>query len=349
MNTNPLPLISVVVPVYNIADYLDRCVRSICEQVYDNLQVLLIDDGSTDASAALCDDWAAADTRVEVVHMANAGSAAARNAGMKLVRGEFLVFVDGDDAIGPRHILNLYSAISSVEDPQSTVGVTGLTGFDARGCTAYDYRELDGVSLAPCIMMSVGDALSIAVDMQGMFGCHVIWKIFPCSMIPFIEFPEGKVFEDVFVVRKTFLSASAIVYEGARDYCYTIARDGSQTWGDRTLHLYLLEGMREMLAAVRVSSPEAVPAVETRYQVALIDGLEIAYLAGRRDLFDDLFSESQAERSVAVGNASLPPLKRVRYKALVVGKGPYRILLRLWDVAKRLGLKPVVVKGFEHE
>ncbi|AQP45765.1 glycosyltransferase family 2 protein [Tessaracoccus flavus] len=94
MNT---PAISVIVPVYNVAPYLTQCLDSVLAQTFGDFELLLVDDGSTDGSSALCDAYAARDDRVRVVHQPNAGLSAARNAGLKLALGEFITFLDGDD------------------------------------------------------------------------------------------------------------------------------------------------------------------------------------------------------------------------------------------------------------
>ena len=95
------PLLSIITPVYNVEAYLDRCVQSVLSQSYHNIEMILIDDGSTDESATLCDKWAQEDSRVKVIHKDNGGVSSARNAGLEVVTGEFLTFVDPDDFISP--------------------------------------------------------------------------------------------------------------------------------------------------------------------------------------------------------------------------------------------------------
>ena len=92
-----LPLLSVVVPVYNVESYLDRCIRSIAEQTYSNLEMILVDDGSTDGSGAICDAWAEKDSRVKVIHKENGGAGQARNVALEQIRGELVGLVDSDD------------------------------------------------------------------------------------------------------------------------------------------------------------------------------------------------------------------------------------------------------------
>ena len=101
------PLISVIVPVYKVEPYLDRCEQSIVNQTYENLEIILVDDGSPDHCPAMCDAWAAQDGRVQVIHKENGGVSMARNAGISIARGVFFAFVDSDDWIAPNMIRSL--------------------------------------------------------------------------------------------------------------------------------------------------------------------------------------------------------------------------------------------------
>ena len=107
--------ISVIIPIYNVAAYLDRCIYSVCNQTYHNLQVLLVDDGSTDDSLKICDYYAAQDNRIQVIHKSNGGLVSARKAGLAVATGEYIAYVDGDDWIEP----DLYECmIKEMQDSQ---------------------------------------------------------------------------------------------------------------------------------------------------------------------------------------------------------------------------------------
>ncbi|MDE5965118.1 MAG: glycosyltransferase, partial [Eubacterium sp.] len=105
-------LISVIVPVYNSEQYLDRCIKSIINQTYKNLEILLVDDSSTDNSGAICDAFEEKDCRIKVIHKANEGVSSSRNMALDIANGEFFVFVDSDDYIEENYILNLYENMS---------------------------------------------------------------------------------------------------------------------------------------------------------------------------------------------------------------------------------------------
>ena len=94
---NKTPLISIIVPIYHVEQYLNRCVESIVNQTYSNLEIILVDDGSPDNCPKMCDDWAKRDSRIKVIHKGNGGLSDARNAGMKIAKGDVISFIDSDD------------------------------------------------------------------------------------------------------------------------------------------------------------------------------------------------------------------------------------------------------------
>ena len=96
---NSFPIISIIVPVFNVGKYLEKCIASIVGQTYTNLEIILIDDGSTDNSSQICDAWAERDSRIRVIHQKNSGVAAVRNKGLQAATGEYIGFVDSDDWI----------------------------------------------------------------------------------------------------------------------------------------------------------------------------------------------------------------------------------------------------------
>lgn len=122
--------ISIIVPVYNIIEYLPRCVESLRKQTYDKIEILLVDDGSTDGTSALCDALAAEDVRIRVFHKQNGGSSSARNLGIQEATGEYLGFVDSDDYVEPDMYERLLQAIETTHLP---IAQTGRDEIDPEG------------------------------------------------------------------------------------------------------------------------------------------------------------------------------------------------------------------------
>ena len=106
-------MISIIVPVYNVEKYLEACVNSILNSTFTDYELILVDDGSTDRSGEICDDYQEMDQRITVIHQENAGVAAARNAGLRVSRGEYITFVDSDDLVHPLMLETLITEISS--------------------------------------------------------------------------------------------------------------------------------------------------------------------------------------------------------------------------------------------
>ena len=106
------PKISIIVPVYNVEQYLNQCVESIVGQTYQNLEIILVDDGSPDSCPKMCEDWANNDKRIQVIHKLNGGLSDARNAGIDVASGEYLMFVDSDDFIAANMVMDLYALLN---------------------------------------------------------------------------------------------------------------------------------------------------------------------------------------------------------------------------------------------
>ena len=137
---NKNDLISVIVPVYNMEQYMERCVNSIINQTYHNLEIILVDDGSTDHSTAMCDEYALRDERIKVVHKPNGGLSDARNAGLAVVSGNYVGYVDSDDWIEPQMYEKMYAACVEKQCTGGSVPVCkGLSGQDRERRQWQDY------------------------------------------------------------------------------------------------------------------------------------------------------------------------------------------------------------------
>ena len=126
------PLVSIIIPVYNTKPYLERCIQSVVQQTYKQLEILLIDDGSTDGAAELCDRFAEHHTNIYVVHIENRGVSIARNKGLDIARGEFILFIDSDDAVSNTYV---ESFINSNDDADIIIGSIEDLYIDRAGHT----------------------------------------------------------------------------------------------------------------------------------------------------------------------------------------------------------------------
>ncbi len=197
------PLISVIVPVFQTEKYLEKCILSILNQTYQNMEIILVDDGSTDNCSVICDKYQTEDARVKVIHKENGGLSQARNIGLKLARGDFVGFVDSDDWIEP----NMYEVLISV--------LQG-TGADIAVC---HYRvetddsksvQINGESFK-IKLYSSEEALRMLINGEGFIDNFVWNKLYIRSILYNIYFPEGKIYEDVVWTPKTIHNAGLLV------------------------------------------------------------------------------------------------------------------------------------------
>ena len=203
------PLISIIVPVYNVELYLDKCIGSIVDQTYKNLEIILVDDGSPDKCPQMCDWWASKDPRIKVIHQANAGLSAARNTGIKLATGEFLAFVDSDDTI----FLKLFEKVIGIFNQYPIDIVT----FNCERVTEQG-NLLGGTETLQNRILDSQEAIEELI--QGKI-CDYAWnKMYRINVFDGIWFPEGRVFEDAAVMYKVFLNANAIYTLNEKLYYY---------------------------------------------------------------------------------------------------------------------------------
>jgi len=182
------PLISVIVPVYKVEAYLDRCVSSIVNQSYRNLEIILVDDGSPDNCPAMCDAWAKKDSRIKVIHKENGGLSDARNAGMRVATGEYMSFIDSDDYIASEMYQLLFERMQT---EGSDIAACGVEMVYEDG-TANRKLTQDG----KCVL-SRAEAME-AVLRESWLKQPVWYKLYKADLIQAVFFPVGKYHEDIF-------------------------------------------------------------------------------------------------------------------------------------------------------
>lgn len=211
------PLISVIVPIYNVEPYLARCVDSIIAQTYCHTEIILVDDGSTDGCGKICEDYALKHCNIQVVHKVNGGLSSARNAGIDIARGEYFVFVDSDDWILPRHIELLYE---SVRHP-------GLKMALCQSIIVHSEDDLQNMNTA--CGYSILDKENVIEEALSRYkwwsACD---KIFHKSLFAALRFPDGRINEDYAIIFYLFHLCKQIAVGDQATYCYFV-RPGSIT------------------------------------------------------------------------------------------------------------------------
>ena len=237
-------LISVIVPVYKVEPYLDRCVQSVVDQTYKNIEIILVDDGSPDNCPAMCESWARRDSRIKVVHKTNGGLSDARNAGTSVASGEYISFVDSDDWIHHQFLELLLSALAN-------------TGAELAACdikkTAL-LKEIDSPEQKPplCIYTSE-EAMNYLAHGERIRA--VAWnKLYKKELLQNETFPVGKLHEDEFFTYRIIDKCSKLVYVDLPLYYY-YQRSGSLMSECSVRHIDALEAYCERQAFFREKYP----------------------------------------------------------------------------------------------
>ena len=218
MEVKDQPLITVAVTVYNIKDYLQRSIGSVCNQTYSNLEILLVDDGSTDGSENICDEYAGKDSRIRVIHKKNGGPSEARNLAIEQAKGEYIAFVDGDDWIEKDMYENMYLAMKKAD-----------AGLAVCAYKQVSVNHVQDPTNDTILYFEKDEALeSFIKEEEDVLIQNAAWnKLFQKELLKELRFPVGKLYEEIVFTTKLLHEADRVVYLHQGYYNYVTDRVGS--------------------------------------------------------------------------------------------------------------------------
>lgn len=260
------PLISVIVPVYKVEPFLHACVDSILRQSYKNIEVILVDDGSPDKCGKICDEYAAKDSRVIVIHQSNGGLSDARNSGLRIANGTYLYFVDSDDLLPSDSISCMY-ALAKKHNAQMVIG--GFERFYDNGRVFFSTDE-------------GGEYVSVFTKEEAMHdffrdGCQAWAVLYSREVHEGILFPKGEINEDEAIVFKLLDRCRTVVVTNKVVYTYR-CREGSITTSSFSVKKFAWQAhCRNNLEFIQAHYPALEPEAAARYRSSLLWSLtEIA-------------------------------------------------------------------------
>lgn len=297
-------LISVIIPVYNVEKYLDECIDSIVNQTYSNLEIILVDDGSSDSSGEICDAWEKRDTRIQVIHKPNGGQAEARNRGVKTARGEYIVFVDSDDRVHCEYVEYLYNlincnkadiAICEIQMLMPNKRIINHYADDGKVCLFNQERALYELFSEKC------------------YSCSPCAKIFPRKIFDEILFPEKRIFEDLGTMYKIILKADKIVFGQRALYEYYRRENSTMTSAFKWARTDSIVFAEEMFGAITEVWPNLYGIGCRRLFVEYVNLLRSVELSEIEDknletLFNDVFEKTKHVRVQAMNNRLSPKM-----------------------------------------
>jgi len=251
-----IPLISIIIPVYKVKPYLRKCVDSVLAQTYSNLEIILVDDGCPDNCGKICDEYAEKDKRIMVVHKENGGLSDARNAGLDIIKGEYVAFVDSDDWVTPKYIEDMYENLRKYDADISLSGAIYV----------YENNKKDMV-----LAISKNEGLYTQKEaVENLFYQKGIYpsawaKLYKTELFNTIRYPKGKLNEDSATTYKIFCLCDKISYTNANNYCY-LQRIGSiENSQFSPKKMDAIDIVDEMLAWVCENKPEYKKAAICRF------------------------------------------------------------------------------------
>lgn len=242
-----MPEVSVIVPVYKAEQYLNRCVKSILEQTYQNFELILVDDGSPDNSPSLCDEWAKNDNHIYVIHKKNGGASSARNAGLKIAKGRWIAFADSDDWLDRTALKTLYDLANQYNVPMAIGGMR----------VAQKYTDASIVMKQNARVLSNADLMSRFFRLNGEPDTHsVCGAIIRRDILDDYSFIEGRMNEDVETCYYLARKCEAAVYTDAPLYNYFKNIEGVTNSGFSKKKLDLLDVWEMVQKQVDQYTPE---------------------------------------------------------------------------------------------
>lgn len=271
---NNSSLISIIVPVYKVEEYLDECVTSIINQTYTNLEIILVDDGSPDSCPHLCDEWAKKDERIKVVHKKNGGLSSARNAGLEIAMGEYICFVDSDDFITPDYVEVMYERIKN----DTTVGIVSGMIYRYQDNQTIPFNEKWNLENEKII--SPEDFTSMMMDLSASF---TVWnKLYRRDLIKNVRFREGRNNEDTLFMydlgKQIKENRSMMVEIPHYVYYYRFRPNSICTSSKKPLMIDVIQNLEDMMDDCKYNDVRVYQILYKRYVDCLYHFLDKMFL-----------------------------------------------------------------------
>lgn len=311
-------LISVIVPVYNVQKWLNKCVDSILGQTYENLEVILVDDGSPDRCGEICDEYAKMDARVKVIHQENARQGAARNNGLNIAKGEYIAFVDSDDYIAPDMYEKMLSELIKHNADMAVCGYYSIT----------PYQEVASCTNDGALVMDNHKAMKSYYE-EALIGGAPWNKLYKRELWEEIRFLEKIFREDEYIFYRVLAKSQKTVHIGEAKYYYNVREGSSEHSGFDARYMISVESIDRQLSFAEENYPELRESVmngciRTRYDLVeriVLSGQFKKYEKEYRELTDFLKNnretamrlEKRISRFIKYGKITFVP-KRFRLK-----------------------------------
>lgn len=321
------PLVSIIIPVYKVEKYLNRCIESVISQTYKNIELILVDDGSPDKCGAICDEYKNRYTFIKVLHQKNQGQASARNNGVQISIGEFIVFVDSDDFIPEDSIEYL---LSLQKEFNADIAIGGMR-------YVYEGKSISSKSnkIIKEIVLNNVEALKRMNYLKG-FGATPWAKLYRRDLVEKHPFPEGRLYEDLATLYKIVGDCKIVAFSNKIVY-YWLQREGSTMRSEfNKKQLFALEAIQQQIAYMKKNYPDVVHSAKVRYVSKIVELMPLAIksknpkesykiLKEEMQYMDNIFNDRQMKLS-----------QKIRLFSIRCGYYPTKLIFSIHENIKRL-------------
>ena len=318
-----MDLISVIVPMYNVEKYLKQCLDSILQQTYSNLEIILIDDGSTDGCYKIAEEYAKKDKRIKVLHQKNQGISIARNNGIEIASGKYIAFVDSDDYLEKDMYETLYNICKKYNADMAVVGINKVHDKEGR----IEKLESDNYEK----IMSKQDAYKIMINDDLGFRVETWNKLYKKELFNDIRYPQNKLYEDVGTTYLLVDKAKKIVYNSSAKYNYRIREKSITKNKSFTLkEMDRVEFAKKMTDFVKEKYPNVKNEMEIYMLINYIATLNKMILdkKNEKDFIDEVVKTFRKDIFIII-KSKLKIKKKIQFIALAVSPRVYgKILLK---------------------
>lgn len=311
--------ISVIVPVYNVEQYLERCVDSIINQTYTNLEIILVNDGSTDNSGKLCDELAKKDERIRVIHKENGGLSDARNRGIDEAESDLVGFIDSDDYIDSDMYEVLLKNLNN-------------TDADLSMCALYDvYNNTPEAQVTNKETWELSSEQAIKMVMEAkILSVTAVNKLYRKSLFTDLKFEVGKIAEDAFIMIKLLDKCEKIVATNEKKYYYVHRENSITTQKFSTKFLNVIEAYEQNSNIILEKYPKLKDVAQTRMNWAyfyVLDRLLLDDNYNDKELENKLISYLKNHRKDILNDPLFTKGRKIGFIALLLSRNLYRKLI----------------------
>lgn len=328
-DANEKYIISVIVPVYNVENYLRRCINSILDQTYDAYEVILVDDGSTDRSGNICDEYAHACGNITVYHQMNRGQSSARNFGVQMARGAYIAFVDSDDWVSKNYLSYLYEMVEKFQ--------VDIAGAKMKRLDSYDenFAELNNYHVEECLTTAESLKKMCYGDSIGVSPCA---KIYKKELLLQNPYPVGKIHEDVDTTYK-IISSCPNMAVGTQVIYYYFQRSGS-TIHQRLMEtqFYGMEAALNLLKYMQSNYPEVEHAAHIRCAMKAIEYVPMLLMSteDQKKSYDRIRSFLKPHMHDVKEDDFVSDYFKIRCFIVMLGFWPLKILWPMLEMVRKL-------------